>query len=270
MEIATKYHSTVIGRKGAHLHALEEGTGTKIQMPKRDSGDTSVTITGEELAVQRCQQAIRNLVKRGYSKITHPGTQSGSVIVPANKRAAVIGKKWENINAIQAATNTRVNMPERDSGNNQAIIVGKKEDIAVAREALQNLIDLGFSELTHPNYSRASIKFPVEYIKHLIGPKGQTVKSISGSTNCRIDTRDPSGNVIVVGPADGVAQARKEIQALLEKIVEPQPIAAPPAASDADVSAINNEFGVASAAAPEQPWAQDDPWRPVQDEPLNW
>jgi len=88
-----------------------------------------------------------------------------------------------------------------------------------ARQAIKDLIREGFSDLTHPGYVKAEVDFPKDKLALLIGPKGQTIKSIQGNTRTTIRTPTVAGQpVIISGPPAGVAQAQKEIVRLLEPI----------------------------------------------------
>jgi polyribonucleotide nucleotidyltransferase len=88
------------------------------------------------------------------------------------------------------------------------------------------LITDGFSTLTHDGWVKVDIAFPSEKYGILIGPKGQTIKSIQGNTKTRINLPEKtskSPTVSVCGLPAGVAQAEKEIARLLEPLIVAEP-----------------------------------------------
>ena len=278
MYIPFKHHAQLIGSKGAVLQQLQQGTGAKIDMPKKDSGSTKVQLTGSADAVKAAKGAIESLIGKGYSTITHPGWVHDDVTVEERHFGLIIGPGGTHIQQIQqkvrprtstphhclprngpaaadpavlcwcvagyvgvdvcvcvvcGQTGTRINLPEKESGSTKVVIVGKKEDVRSARLAIKELIQDGFSPLTHDNYVKREVAFPKDKLHVLIGAKGQTIKSIQGNSKAKVNIPDrgsgPAGEadvkVSIVGTPEAVAQAEKEISRLLipVQVVEEEP-----------------------------------------------
>jgi rRNA processing protein Krr1/Pno1 len=231
--IAIKQHALIIGPGGATLNMLVAGSGATIDMPKRDSGSSKIQITGTPAQVAAAKNAIQSLADRGFSSITHPGTLSDDITVEATHIGLILGANGATLRAIQTKTETRINLPEKGSASKKVTIVGEKEGVKAAKAALRSLIVDGFSTLTHDGWVKLEVNFPAEKFGILIGPKGQTIKSIQGNTKTRINMPEKNSKattVSVCGLPAGVAQAEKEINRLLE------PLAPLPAPEEEDLA----------------------------------
>jgi len=217
--IPVKQHALIIGTKGATLNLLQSGSGAQIDMPKRESGSAKIQITGTPAQVQQAKNAIESLIDRGFSHLTHPGVLSDDISIEQKDIGLVLGANGKTLKTIQAATGARINLPEKGSSSKKVTIVGEKEAVKLAKSTLRQLLQDGFSPLTHEGWIKNEIEFPAEKFGILIGPKGQTIKSIQGNTKCRINLpeKNSKSNIVsVCGAPAGVAQATKEILRLLE------------------------------------------------------
>jgi rRNA processing protein Krr1/Pno1 len=227
--IPTKQHALIIGPKGATLQQIQSGSGAVVDMPKRESASSKINITGTPAQVATAKNAIESLVERGFSNLTHPGILSDDISVDPKQIGVILGKNGATLKTIQSKTNTRINLPDKGSSAKTAkiTIIGNKDDVKLAKQTLKSIITDGFSPLTHEGFVKIDIVFPKEKLGLLIGPNGQTIKSIQGNTKTRINIPDKTSSsqyVSVVGQPAGVHQAEKEILRLLEP---PAPIPDP-------------------------------------------
>jgi hypothetical protein len=63
---------------------------------------------------------------------------------------------------------------------------GDKASCQRAKEAIQSLVSDGFSAITHPSWVKQSVDVAFDSLSLVIGPRGQTIKSIQGDTGARI------------------------------------------------------------------------------------
>lgn len=212
----------VMGRSGETIKRILSITGASIDLPKPESRSNDCVIEGEVDQVKLAKTAIKELMEKGYTRIFDPNLSDVVVNVPADKRLAVLGTKGSNIQKIIEATNCKINFPERGSTSEKVQIVGAPEDVRVARDAIMSILHDGFSPITHEGWVKVEVSFPAKYRRRLIGPSGQTIKSIQGNTKCKINIPDNQEDfVIVVGPAEMVGMAEKQIHRLVEKIETP-------------------------------------------------
>lgn len=235
MQVDPKFHSLIIGSKGVTLNLLVAGSGASIDMPKRDAQirKNVIQITGTPAQVASAQNAILSLTTRGFSNLTHPGTLSDDLTVDPKDMGLIMGPQGATVKLIQKATGAEIKLPERNSNDKKVLIVGEKEAVRAAKAALKSLIADGYSPITHPEWIKEEVDFPADRFGILIGNKGQTIKSIQGNSKNQVRIKLPergskSSTVTVVGLPAAVAQARKEI----ERLLEPPPGLADPEETD--------------------------------------
>jgi len=221
VQVPYQKYGLIIGPKGATLIKLQEATGTRIDVPKSEggSGKDTVTITGPKEGCVRCKNAIKSLVKEGFSSITDPGKTSASISVEPRFLGIVIGPNGSNIKKIQDSLEVRVNTPDRNSDSNKVTISGEKDAVFKAKEAIKSLMDNGFCAITHPGVVKDYMNFPQSEYHLLIGPGGQTIKSIKGDTNVKIDIPDPNeeeDRVTLIGKPADIARAKVQINNLVD------------------------------------------------------
>lgn len=226
IDVPVKKYGFIIGPKAVTLKKLEEATQTRISFPKGESQEgepqPKVKITGSKEGCGRCKAAIHSLVKQGFSSITDPGRTSANVHVDKNSLHLIIGKKGETINKIKDALDVGINVADRDpSVHAQKIVIsGEKEAVNKAKEIITMLGSWGYSTLTHPGYVKEYVNFPPNEYSVLIGPSGQTIKSIQGDTKTNVvipSLNDEEDRVAVIGlPAD-VKRAIIQIDHLLDE-----------------------------------------------------
>jgi len=201
VQIDSRKVASIIGTKAVTLYALQDKTGTKIQIPPRPEGAQSRTtktvtikITGPSKGVEDCKHAIKAIVTKGFSPLLDSNMTEGFVQVPAQSLHEVIGKGGQFIKALQVGTGARINIPRVDRGSVQATrpqkvgLVGSREDVKKVKAAIKSLLRYHWSEYTHPGMTYIEMALVGGQLSKLIGVRGQTVKSIQGDTKTKIHT----------------------------------------------------------------------------------
>jgi rRNA processing protein Krr1/Pno1 len=209
VEIDPRHYGLLIGEKGATLIKLQDDTGARVDVPKRDSGKKTITISGPPQSIVSCQALMKNLI--------NGGSAVSEINCPPEKIGIVIGPGGKNVKAIQAQLSVRVNLPERGGNSNKIVITGEKAGVKQAKDVIKSLIANGFSALTDPGVELKEIDIDPDNYKFIIGAAGQTIKSIQGDTKCKVNIPRGVGRVSVVGPAAGVARAIVQIQKCIER-----------------------------------------------------
>lgn len=222
-----KMFPRILGVGGSNLKAIQLATGTDIDIPKKGGIRTAVLISGTKAGCLEAKKNLKQLVEKGYCDITQPGTTDSAIEVPANQIGVVIGRGGENIKIITKETGAKINMPDRDSGSNTVTITGSSDAVQQAKTAIQQLMDKGFSDITHANHTMASITVHRDSIGTLVGSRGATIKKIQ--EECRVKINVPKSNdefiqCSLVGEASDIINCRIRIEALLVE-PEPEPIA---------------------------------------------
>jgi len=217
----------ILGLGGSNLKTLQLATGTEINIPQKGGNRNSVIITGSKAGCLEIKKNLTQLVEKGYCDITQPGTTDSAIEVPANKIGAVIGRGGENIKIITQETGAKIKMPDRDSDSNTVVIIGSTEAVQQAKAAIAQLIEKGFSDITHANHTMATITVHRDSIGTLVGTRGATIKKIQEECKVKINVPKSSDEFIIcslVGEASDIINCRIRIEAMLVE-PEPEPIA---------------------------------------------
>jgi rRNA processing protein Krr1/Pno1 len=216
--IDPKACGVVIGKAGATLKIITDATQTSIDFKKEEG---KVTVSGPNREnVDKAIEAINQLATKGYSVLTHGRRDEGSIVVPSNKRFAVIGPAGQTVRLIQDKFKVKVNLPDRTTNDSTVTVLGDNADVQEALKCIADLIDKGYSEITHPGYVSETIEVPTNQLGSIIGTAGAIVREIQESTGTKINIEGTS--VTVVGQQSQVTEAKNKIVQLLTP-VEPLP-----------------------------------------------
>jgi len=215
----------IIGPQGVYVQAITAKTGARITTPKEDNPGPVLIEGVDEKGVNAAKNAIESILKTGMSSITHPGSTSNKVqLTDSNQIGLIIGPKGANIQKLQRDLKVAIKMPERDALKLMVTVSGGKEQVKQAKEAIEDLIHLGFSKITHPDFTSLEVSYPAGSFGKLIGPRGQNIKSIQGNTTCRVNIPKPGhprykpDTIIIVGPPNKLESAKKQVlNTLVEK-----------------------------------------------------
>merc|ERR1740117_272999 len=242
--IAQEHIPAVIGPKGAHLQAITTTTSCRVDLPKKGTVRTHALITGpSNAAVAQAMRALKQLITKGYSDITHAGHVDEGIEVPSKLLGQIIGPAGATIKQLMQLTNTEVNTPDRDSDSNFVTVVGDPQGVKTCIAAIKQIMEQGFSSLTHETWILKTLDVPRAQLGTVIGPAGATIRGLQSSTNTRIKvpqgSRDDPIAVSIVGDAADVTIAMTQISAML---LPPEPEDIPFEWSKEAVSAMNLAF----------------------------
>ena len=143
------------------------------------------------------------------------------VEVPTGMAGVIIGRRGSVINMIKAKTNVKsINL----HGPNTFRIEGKRNAVALAKQAVEDLIDTGLNPLSVENFTKDVIKVPSSAVPDLIGREGCIIRAIKDTLSVGIQTsraRGPPGSdpematVIVAGRAENVRRATEVVGGIL-------------------------------------------------------
>ncbi|MDP2438154.1 MAG: phospholipase D-like domain-containing protein [archaeon] len=106
-------HSSLIGPKGATLHGLKDKHQVMVEVPKKESGSTRVSIVGPADRRKACLKEMEGIV--GYPLIPNTPLSTADVAIPSTSHAALIGKGGANIKKLQR-DGCSVDIPGKDAG----------------------------------------------------------------------------------------------------------------------------------------------------------
>lgn len=228
--IAANRIGALMGEKGITLKIVQDITSTTIDVPDRDAAEVVVIgIHGEDMAgAERAARIVRDLANKGYCTLLEdPDFVESSVKVPIGQVHEVIGKGGRVIKAIQDSLGVRLNVPDTSNTGRKKVlkvgIAGAKAAVEEARATVRSIVQIGYSEVTHPGMTHAQVEVPAELYSVVIGPRGSTIKHLQNSYEVKVniprgtDSGDKEARVVVVGPASGVKFAKQEIEKIVHR-----------------------------------------------------
>lgn len=229
IEVMSKRIGTIIGQKGATINAIKDATNCQIDIQDRDSASetTVITITGDAEDVKYAAKIINETVKNNYCKLMKGESfKESSIMVPAAFHHTIIGSGGSTIKMLKnIGGGVEIGMPNKATGGERVKLGGDPADIDQAKQAINELMQFTHSSILEPGKVHIEIAVPTEKLGRIIGPKGQTVKHIQGSTGTVVRTPDRrlgdlgNKNVVIIGTKTQVAAAKRLIEAKLAEAV---------------------------------------------------
>jgi rRNA processing protein Krr1/Pno1 len=119
-------------------------------------------------------------------------------------------------------TPTPPQVPDKGSSDKWVTIKGPPEGVAMAKQAITELAEKGYSSVTDPDTCEGKVVVPQASRSTLIGPGGAHIKAITAHTGAQIklpkrgDTQSGNDAVVIIGSRDEVREAKLLIKELLE------------------------------------------------------
>lgn len=219
----------IIGPKGATMNAIQEKTGTKLDVnaPKpdekasggnanqfrpvvggRSKNTTKATVViseGSPEAQQAAKKAILELADRGYATLLQAeGFGESSVAVHPRFLSEIVGTGGKIIKAIQSELDVKLTIPKTEwtpksvqIGNVEpSVRVGIAGDspanVKQAKQVIKDICAYHHHSITHPGMVHQEVFVPQEFFHCVIGTRGSEIKHIRGNYN--VDVYMPSGD----------------------------------------------------------------------------
>jgi len=239
--IDAKKVGIVIGPKGATMKALEEATGTKLDInaPGKDDKPSSkqikatVVVSGSPDGIPKAKKAILELADKGYANILQgEGFAEQSIQVHPRFLSEIVGPGGTVIRRLQETLEVNVTIPPTDwkpNNKNQEVkmcnlgIAGARPNCKQAKQVIQALMRYHHHEITHPGVVHEEVDVPPEFYHCVIGPRGSEIRHIRGNYKCDVympSSDSYSRNVIVVGKQNMVDKTITHIMNLIDRDTE--------------------------------------------------
>eukprot|EP00929_Paragymnodinium_shiwhaense_P021428 TRINITY_DN1397_c0_g1_i3.p1 TRINITY_DN1397_c0_g1~~TRINITY_DN1397_c0_g1_i3.p1 ORF type:complete len:542 (+),score=229.84 TRINITY_DN1397_c0_g1_i3:109-1626(+) len=144
-----------------------------------------------------------------------------TVTVPEEKLGVVIGPKGSKIKFLEEQTGVK----RIGTSGTTVTIRGDPEKVPLAKKAIEDLVEKGYTELSYENFAEGSVMVPENRIPDIIGRGGEVVRTIKEKLNVEINIpKPPAGakkgksqkiKVDIVGSADSVNTCKEVISNIL-------------------------------------------------------
>jgi len=217
----------VIGPKGSKINMIKEKTDVKAI----NIEGNVVRIEGKSDAVAQAQQAIQDLIDRGFTSLSYENFKSDAIKVPTNSLPDLIGKEGCIIRAVKEALSVEISMPKGTgppgSGPKRTTVTvaGKAENVEKAKEVVNDIVMYYHHEITHPGWVHEEMEVEEWNYRYIIGKAGSELKHIEKNYKVRARIpRDetPNRNVVVVGEKRDVDRGVAYIYNAIAKANEPK------------------------------------------------
>ena len=145
VEVPSRCIPDLIGSGGAVVRALRDACGVHVNFPpegKRSAdGTCQVALAGPKEGVLKAKGAIKDIVAKYYSPVTHPGMVHAEFKVDEWMIARFCGKAGSNVRHIQGDSKAKVYVPREWSENKNVIVVGLPKQVEVATKHVKRILE---------------------------------------------------------------------------------------------------------------------------------
>jgi rRNA processing protein Krr1/Pno1 len=208
----------VIGPKGSKIKMIQEKTGvTRI-----DTSGEVFTITGPADAVGMAEQAVNDLIHKGYTSLCFDDLEENYVMVMSNNCPDLIGKQGCVIRAIKDELKVEVSIPKTGPPGKKwkVSVAGSTKNVEKAKEVIEHIVLYHHHEITHPGEDHVELDIPSWAYSFIIGKAGSELRHIQNNFKVRVNIPregiSENQNVLIVGEKDNVARASVYVQKLLD------------------------------------------------------
>ncbi|KAF1764887.1 hypothetical protein GCK72_004838 [Caenorhabditis remanei] len=204
-------HRHVIGRGGSLISKIKEQTGVQISIPNEETNSDEIVVEGKKDGVKKAVAEIRSIV----TKIENE--KSRDIIIPQRLHKLIIGTKGSGVQTIRDAhPNVSVVFPDAKSKSDVVNIRGDKSEVDVVYKKLTTIS----KEFAENNYQQTVAIFK-EFLKHIVGKGGATIRKLRDETETRIDLPESGsddGKIIVTGKQANVEKAVAQLNKIQEEL----------------------------------------------------
>merc|ERR1719188_271739 len=217
----------VIGPKGVTINMIKEKTDVKnINL---EGG--ILRIEGKPEAVAQAEQAVQELLAKGFTSLSYENFKSDVVKVPTNALPDLIGKEGCIIRAVKDALKVEITMPKHSGPpgtgpkRTMVTIAGKADNVETAKEVVNDIVMYYHHDITHPGQIHEEMEIEEWNYRFIISKAASELRHIEKNYKVRVRIpreETPNRNVVVVGEKRDVDRAVAYIYNAIAKANEPR------------------------------------------------
>uniref|UniRef100_A0A7I5E6T0 Vigilin n=1 Tax=Haemonchus contortus TaxID=6289 RepID=A0A7I5E6T0_HAECO len=206
--IEQRLHKLIIGTKGENIGKIREAhPNVVLSFPDVNKKSDVINIRGDKTEVDKVYKQLQSIAKE---LIESNYQQTVPIFKEFHKH--IIGKGGATIRKIREETQTRIDLPEGDSGEERITVTGKKANVEKAIDQLNKIQN----ELA--NIETVEVDIPVKVQARLLGNGRRLISDIEeecGGVHIRFPAeKSESTKVTIRGPKDDVEKAQKLLKNL--------------------------------------------------------
>lgn len=201
--IEQRLHKLIIGAKGENIGKIRDAhPNVVLSFPDVNKKSDVINIRGEKSEVDKVYKQLQTIAKE---LIESNYQQTVPIFKEFHKH--IIGKGGATIRKIREETQTRIDLPEGDSGEERIAVTGKKANVEKAIEQLNKIQN----ELA--NIETVEVDIPVKVQSRLLGNGRRLISDIEeecGGVHIKFPAeKSESTKVTIRGPKGDVERAQK-------------------------------------------------------------
>lgn len=194
VQVPVDLHRYLIGKGGEVVRKIMQDNDVNVAIPKDNSGNDEIVVTGTVENVENALQDINAKVEQLNKEAEDRKLKSFQLTldVPSSYHQKIIGQKGATVNALREKHDVQISLP-RDGGDT-ITITGFETNANACKEEIESIVEGIRSLFTQ------EISLDVRFHPRIIGQKGRTVRKLMDEFGVEIRfPRDDSGIVIVSG-----------------------------------------------------------------------
>uniref|UniRef100_A0A1I7U4S3 Vigilin n=1 Tax=Caenorhabditis tropicalis TaxID=1561998 RepID=A0A1I7U4S3_9PELO len=211
VKVHPSLHRHVIGRGGSLISKIKEQTGVQITIPNEETNSDEIVVEGKKEGVKKAVAEIRAIA----TKIENE--KSRDIIIPQRLHKLIIGSKGSGVQLIRDShPNVSIVFPDAKSKSDVVNIRGDKSEVDAVYKKLTSLS----KEYAENNYQETVAIFK-EFLKHIVGKGGATIRKLRDETETRIDLPEngsDDGKITVTGKQANVEKAVAQLNKIQEEL----------------------------------------------------
>lgn len=204
-------HRHVIGRGGSLISKIKDQHGVQITIPSEETNSDEIVVEGKKEGVKKAVAEIRAIV----TKIENE--KSRDIIIPQRLHKLIIGTKGSGVQVIRDShPNVSIVFPDAKSKSDVVNIRGDKAEV----DAVYKKLTVLSKEYAENNYQQTVAIFK-EFLKHIVGKGGATIRKLRDETDTRIDLPESGsddGKITVTGKQANVEKAVAQLNKIQEEL----------------------------------------------------
>merc|ERR1712060_795767 len=134
----------IIGKQGAIVRKIKDELDVEVSLPETKGKPLGVKydikVAGKTEQVDKAVAVLQNLIKYGYSELTHPGWCREEMELEQWAYPFIIGKGGCELRHIQNNFKVKVSIPREHSESKNVVVVGDSMDVTRAKRYIESVI----------------------------------------------------------------------------------------------------------------------------------
>ncbi|GAA5910318.1 hypothetical protein JCM5296_000557 [Sporobolomyces johnsonii] len=228
VEIDELVHRHLIGKRGTKIRAIEKERKVEVVFPKEGEGrEVLLVYVGEDAAgAKAALEEVRTSLLALASDFADLTTST--LTIPSSLHGAIIGQGGTTLNAVIGEDKLVHVQFGGPGGEDEVTIRGPKDEVERVKGEIERIAEAARNEEIVNSHL---VEFDIEtvHVRHIVGKAGSGVNKLREDLGVRVDfvelpaaagKKGRQSRVTIKGRKENAEEAKKRVQALVEKIAD--------------------------------------------------